>query len=601
MRKRGVALLWTVVLSSVLLIISGTMVSYIIKESQFSVKIEDSVKAYSAARSGIVWGTKGLDDASNAEDRDNFAEASLDGIQFDLIGNDEVPETTVTITGTNPSFIIESECTYNGVTRKLEYEYTASSPNVLQMTPGPAEEIQISDYNTESFSMTFKFWGTHSTMFGLNSNDNEANVSPDTVTTDDPYIAMRVVADNYGTADRTDNVRLQTRDKSGSIDRSDFIKDSSNNDYNIYSLPEDVRRKPYYHKVTIKYIKDTAVSIKLYAKNAEGSYDCVGGTSLSLVGKDFGNLNSIFVYDSAGLDGYDRYPENKVIYTYREDLPANELYGNGKIIIGDPEGWDYDLGYYVNYGSVELTGVEVITGYTPPAPPPAPSAPTTTSGNTEVSLTWPAVDGATPEVTSYEVYYGSSPDTLAKIDPGPGLDTTFVINGLNNYQTYYFAITAVNSIGESQKSSTSTESPGWRTVEGVELSYDFFTGLWAYGDYASETCSNTYCYDINYASANRRELRRDNGVDFRDTNYTARDICQAKGGTLPLFDDYAKLRTAGHLTSTYTLFWTAFEATNERDSSDPKYRASIFDSSKPESYNEVAGKSSTKAFYCKRY
>jgi hypothetical protein len=53
--KKGIALLWAIVMATILMLVAGTMISFVIKDSQGIVRIEDSVKAYSAAKSGMDW------------------------------------------------------------------------------------------------------------------------------------------------------------------------------------------------------------------------------------------------------------------------------------------------------------------------------------------------------------------------------------------------------------------------------------------------------------------------------------------------------------------------------------------------------------------
>lgn len=92
------------------------------------------------------------------------------------------------------------------------------------------------------------------------------------------------------------------------------------------------------------------------------------------------------------------------------------------------------------------------------APPETPSAPTVTSGDSELIVTWPA----DPYANSYEVYFSTSDDSAeATFYTGDtdDADTTCVITGLENGTLYYVWIKAGNTSGLSDFSATSTGTP----------------------------------------------------------------------------------------------------------------------------------------------
>jgi hypothetical protein len=76
-----------------------------------------------------------------------------------------------------------------------------------------------------------------------------------------------------------------------------------------------------------------------------------------------------------------------------------------------------------------------------PSPSPLPP-PTTTSSAT---LSWNAVTGTT--VSGYKAWYGTVPDQLQSINVGNV--TSYTVNSLTVGRTYYFAVSAYNSAGES--------------------------------------------------------------------------------------------------------------------------------------------------------
>ncbi len=90
----------------------------------------------------------------------------------------------------------------------------------------------------------------------------------------------------------------------------------------------------------------------------------------------------------------------------------------------------------------------------PPPPPPAPTALTATAGDTRVSLSWNASEGA----TSYNLKRATSsggPYTLVSRISG----TSYTDTGLTNGTTYYYVVSAANSGGESPDSTQVSATP----------------------------------------------------------------------------------------------------------------------------------------------
>ena len=86
---------------------------------------------------------------------------------------------------------------------------------------------------------------------------------------------------------------------------------------------------------------------------------------------------------------------------------------------------------------------------TPLAPPVAPTALTAVGGNTQITLNWAAVPGA----TSYNVYRGTAANgqgNTALMTNVPA--NTFVNTGVTNGTTFFYKVTAVNAVGESPRS-----------------------------------------------------------------------------------------------------------------------------------------------------
>jgi len=99
------------------------------------------------------------------------------------------------------------------------------------------------------------------------------------------------------------------------------------------------------------------------------------------------------------------------------------------------------------------------TPYQPATAPLAPLNLTATVGNLQVTLTWsaPATNGGSP-VTNYKIYRGTSQSNLTLIII-LGNVLNYTNTGLINGQTYYFKVSAVNSIGESVLTDAATATP----------------------------------------------------------------------------------------------------------------------------------------------
>ena len=86
----------------------------------------------------------------------------------------------------------------------------------------------------------------------------------------------------------------------------------------------------------------------------------------------------------------------------------------------------------------------------PPTAPAAPTGVSATGGNEQVTVSWPAVTGA----TSYNVYWSTTQGvTTATGTRIAGVTSPFVHTGRTASTAYFYIVTAVNSAGESSASS----------------------------------------------------------------------------------------------------------------------------------------------------
>ena len=110
------------------------------------------------------------------------------------------------------------------------------------------------------------------------------------------------------------------------------------------------------------------------------------------------------------------------------------------------------------------------------APPPktapaAPSAPTLIVGDAQLTVTWSAVSGA----ANYEVYYNTT-DSAEGATPfagNPVESTSAVLTDLTNDTPYYVFVRAVNNIGVSEYSESTTATPVAPTVFDTDYEWVF--------------------------------------------------------------------------------------------------------------------------------
>jgi fibronectin type 3 domain-containing protein len=153
--------------------------------------------------------------------------------------------------------------------------------------------------------------------------------------------------------------------------------------------------------------------------------------------------------------------------------------------------------YYYEVSAVNASGQSPVTSQvsaTPQAPPAAPTNVTATAGNAQVTLSWSASSGA----TSYDIYRSTTSGGEGNTPYKTGVtSTSFTDTGLTNGTTYYYEVSAVNSVGQSSVSSEASATPqvaappaptGLTATAGnaqVSLSWTASTGATSYNIYRS--------------------------------------------------------------------------------------------------------------------
>src|SRR5437773_1332769 len=152
---------------------------------------------------------------------------------------------------------------------------------------------------------------------------------------------------------------------------------------------------------------------------------------------------------------------------YRGDSPGGEslLAGVGlvtswiDITVTNGHTYYYEVVATNLIGNSDPSNEASATPNPPATPPDPPQGLTATAGDGTVDLAWsaPGSDGGSP-VTNYKVYRGTSQNGESFLTE-LGDVLSYSDTGLNNGQTYYYYVTAVNSIGDSGPSNEASATP----------------------------------------------------------------------------------------------------------------------------------------------
>jgi hypothetical protein len=124
-----------------------------------------------------------------------------------------------------------------------------------------------------------------------------------------------------------------------------------------------------------------------------------------------------------------------------------------------------------------------------------PGAPalTATSGNAVVHLTWTAPSNGGATITNYKIYRGTSSGAETLLTPLGSSPTSFDDTTVTNGTTYYYKVSAVNSVGEgalSTEASAKPVAPASVVTHIVSLNGHGQTGFFSWTSWADVTVAD---------------------------------------------------------------------------------------------------------------
>ncbi len=149
----------------------------------------------------------------------------------------------------------------------------------------------------------------------------------------------------------------------------------------------------------------------------------------------------------SGATSYNIYWSTTAGVTPANGTKISGMTNNFHLLTGLTNGTTYYFVVTAVFGTESAASTQVSAKPTATPPPAPPTGVIATPGNSQVTIVWTPVPGA----TSYNIYWaanaGVTPANGTKIAGVTTLPST--VAGLNNGTTYYFVVTAVNASGES--------------------------------------------------------------------------------------------------------------------------------------------------------
>jgi Tfp pilus assembly protein PilX len=307
MIKRGASLIWAVVLCSMLMLVSGTVASFVIKESKMSVRMDDSARAYAAAEAGLDWAKLCL---LNQSCKNSFSSLGYK-VEMDLA--EAKYEVTVV---ENNGYIINSRGTSNSVNREIEYIFKEAAPDFVDLDPNADGDNTDDDFIIRSgeftvpnsFTLDFTYW-VDDTLSGSNNPLNDVNIG----------IKSSNLADNVA-----DHVGVNIKETE--IDLT--VKDGGTQLPTTVALPGDYRGvttynsaiaidsnqydEPYALAISLKYIE--GVSVRLTVRD-DVNHECIGTKTVFL--DDEARFDSFktaakFMFDGTGVTPIERISSDQI-------------------------------------------------------------------------------------------------------------------------------------------------------------------------------------------------------------------------------------------------------------------------------------------------
>lgn len=165
--KKGFALIWSLLLMTILLVVATTIATTIVKESRMSVNSSDSLRAYSAAQTGLELAKTQFVGAVNAHIQTRVASGGAEAGEnetFTFSGSlDSGLATYEVVFWPGPKQLIESRGRVGNVNRKIDYVLASPSSVITNSDLSAVIAGNKQLIAGKSFSFSFDFWANSNT------------------------------------------------------------------------------------------------------------------------------------------------------------------------------------------------------------------------------------------------------------------------------------------------------------------------------------------------------------------------------------------------------------------------------------------------------